>query len=109
MAIAAGLPDELFWDSTIQEVEEVLARRREQDRAEWTRAGMVAATIVNVHRPKGRPAVKPSDFFQERRAPRESDYMSVEESIRAMDAWAKSTQANPPPRPVRRQRMETPK
>lgn len=67
-------------------------RRVEQDRAATLRAGLVAATIVNVHRRKGSRLVQPGDFIRE--APKAEDYMDVETAKSFMDRWAVSTQGD---------------
>lgn len=91
MAIAAGIPDELFWRSTLGELEEILARKMEQERARYMRAALVAATIVNVNRRKGSRLVRPSDFIRVR--PRPEDYMSPEQAAKFMMRWASEQNA----------------
>lgn len=86
-AIAAGIPDELFWGLTVGEVNEVIRRRIDQERAAFLRAGLITSAIYNTHLKKGARKFKPTDFVREER--RESDYMTVEQSIKALDAWAK--------------------
>lgn len=88
-AIAAGVPNELFWEITPQELAEILKQKREQERAAYLRAGLVAATIVNVNRKRGSRMVQPSDFIRE--LPRDEDFMDVEEAVAMMDRWAKTT------------------
>lgn len=84
----AGMPDELFWRSSPQEVEAVLERRSEAERGANLRAGLVAAAIVNVFRKKGSAPSKPSDFIRERR--KESDFMTPAQAAKVMDRWAAS-------------------
>lgn len=47
------------------------------------RAGLIAATVANVHRRRGARSLKPSDFFRSR-----EDVMTVEEAVRFLDRWA---------------------
>lgn len=88
-AIIAGIPEDVFWRSSPQELEALFRARREKDREAYLRAGLVAATIVNVNRRRGARLVQPSDFIVE--PPRPEDYMGVEEAVAMMDAWANST------------------
>lgn len=86
--MAAGIPNELFWALTYQEVGAWLKQRAAYERSANLRAGLVAATIANVHRRPGSPVVKASDFI---RAPRKaSDYMSPKEAATFMQGWAQS-------------------
>lgn len=66
--MAAGVPDELYWRSTPVEVGALLdamdERESRQERAAILRAGLVASAVYNVHRKKGKPAVKPQDFIR---------------------------------------------
>lgn len=91
--MAAGIPNELFWELTPREVEEVLKRQAEEERAEYLRAGLVAATIVNVNRKKGAPMVKPGDFIRVRARP--EDYMDIKSTVNALDAWAAEMNQTP--------------
>lgn len=75
----------MFWQLTQREVAAVLKRVSERSRAADLRAGLIAATITNVHRRKGAALVHPSDFV---RGPKR--YMTVEEAETHMDRWAKS-------------------
>lgn len=85
-AHAAGISDELFWTLAPPELEAVLNRHADLERAKYLRAGLVAATIVNVNRKPGRPLVKPGDFIKER--PRPEDFMNVEQARAVLDTWA---------------------
>lgn len=87
-----GISDEEFWNSTIQEVEAVLQLHADARRDAMLRAGLIAATIVNMapFRKRGSRMLHPRDFIREPR--RDSDYMSVEESQRVLDAWARQSQ-----------------
>jgi hypothetical protein len=71
----------------------------EKEREKYLRAGLIAATIVNVNRRPGAPHVQPSDFLVEPKRP--EDYMGVQEGMAFMDQWAKATnekaEANLPP------------
>jgi hypothetical protein len=91
-AIIAGIPEDLFWRSTPQELDALFERRREKDREAYLRVGLIAATIINVNRRKGAPMVQPGDFFLEK--PREEDYMDVAEGQKAIEAWAATTNAS---------------
>jgi hypothetical protein len=77
---------------TIAEVNEVLKRKHESERAAYLRAGLIAATIINVNRRKGAKMVKPSDFIRER--PRDEDYMDATTAKKVMTQWAKQTNAS---------------
>lgn len=90
-AIAAGIPNELFWELTPREIEEVLRRRAEEDKAQLLRFGLIAATIVNVHRSKGAALVQPSDFIREK--PKPEDYMDPETAQAFLDRWARTQNA----------------
>ena len=92
MAMAVGIPHELFWELTIEEVNEVLKRENEKEKSAYLRAGLIAATIVNVHRRKGARMVKPSDFIRER--PKDEDYMDVATAKKVLGRWAKSVNAS---------------
>jgi len=86
-AMAAGVPDEVFWRLTPQELLAMFERKREAERAAFLRAGLVAATIVNVNRRPGTRAVEAADFLQESR--RAEDYMNPAEGRRFMDQWVR--------------------
>lgn len=81
----------MFWELAPPEVEAILERQNDLERARYLRAGLVAATIVNVHRKPGAPLVKPGDFIRER--PRPEDYMDVEEARVFLDRWAEMQNA----------------
>lgn len=91
LAIYSGIPNELFWELTIDEVSEVLKRRTESERALTLRAGLIAATIINVNRKKGAPLVQPHDFL-----PETEEYMSPEEARAFMDRWAEGQGGSAP-------------
>ena len=84
-----GIPNELYWDSTREEVDAIFAMKLQYDKAQNKaanlRAGLVAATLINIHRKKGTPAVKPMDFVVQKR-----QYMSPKEAVVFMDQWAKN-------------------
>lgn len=90
----AGIPNELFWELTPPEVDAVLTRRNELERAKYLRAGLIAATIVNVNKKRGAPLTKPSDFIKE--PPRPEDFMGLDEAQRFMDTWAAEQNAGAP-------------
>lgn len=81
-----GIPNELFWDSTPQELGEIFKRKQSMEKESWLRAGLIAATIINVNRRPGAALVQPGDFIREER--REEDFMSVEDATKSMDRWA---------------------
>lgn len=89
-ALAAGIPNELFWELTAPEVEAVLERRAEEERRVRLLFGLVAAQINNSS-PHRRRAVRPQDFFRER--PKPEDFMDLEEAKTFMDGWAASQNA----------------
>ena len=82
----AGISDEVFWSLSPIELDAVLIRRNDLERAKYLRAGLIAATIVNVNRKRGTPPAKPSDFIRVR--PRPEDFMRVDEARRVLDGWA---------------------
>ncbi len=84
MAIAVGIPDALYWDMTPDEFEAVLKEVTFNNRQANLRAGLIAATIVNMspHR-RRRRAVQPSDFLAKPRM-----HMTPEEGQKAMRRWA---------------------
>lgn len=75
----------------MQEVKAVLDHQRELERGAYLRAGLVAATIVNVNRKPGAPMVTPEDFLRSEPSP--EDYMDVDTAIRYMDRWAQMQNA----------------
>lgn len=87
-AIASGIPNELYWSCTPQEIGALLDAVRDRERHATLRAALVAATIVNVNRKMGARLVQPQDFLLE--IPKPEDYMSIEEAQGSMDSWAKS-------------------
>lgn len=91
LAIYSGIPNELFWESTLDEVAAVLKRRTEAERALTLRAGLIAATIINVNRKKGAPLVQPHDFL-----PETEEFLTPEEARAFMDRWAEGQGATPP-------------
>lgn len=68
------------------EVEAVLEIHSRLERAKYLRAGLIAATYINMHRKPGAPMVKPGDFIRER--PKPEDFMDVETARRVLDKWA---------------------
>ena len=87
--MAAGIPNDLYWELTLQEVGAVLRRVVEQERAANLRAGLIAATIINAspYKPKGR-FVRPTDFLAERQ------HMTAEEGQLFMDSWSTAQNAD---------------
>lgn len=56
-------------------------------RQDWLRAGLVTATIANVHRKKGKPAIKPEDCIpKEIEAPKPVRKQTQDEMIAARDS-----------------------
>lgn len=91
MWIAAGLSDEVYWRLTYEEVGAVLKQRQEEAKRADLRAGVIAATVANVHRSKGQRAFQPQDFLM---VSRERQYMTPQEGARTMQRWAKSVNKN---------------
>lgn len=90
--MAAGIPDELFWGLDLHELRKLLERLRLVRREAYLRAGLVAATIVNVHRRRGAGLVHPQDFLRER--PRPQDYMDPAAAVQFMNRWAQQHNAS---------------
>ncbi|GAF67928.1 unnamed protein product [marine sediment metagenome] len=88
-----GMPNELYWDSTREEVDAVFRQRADydaaQNKAANLRAGLVAATLINIYRKPGARTVKPSDFVVQER-----QYMSPKEGRTFMDRWAATENAD---------------
>lgn len=93
-----GVPDQLFWRSLPSEIATVL---REWDRIEAGReraaalnSGLVASTLLNLHRKKGGKVWKPSDFIRDPAEPDdEPERMTVEEASAMLGNWAASINA----------------
>ena len=66
----------------------MLERRNDLEMAAYTRAGLIAATIVNVYRKPGSPMARPSDFIRTSRRKAE-DYMDVATAQMFLDGWVK--------------------
>lgn len=93
-SVAAGIPDELFWDLTLPETEDLLVELAGRDRAlrreRNMRAGVIAATIVNTTPRRSRRIFEWTDFFPEYEA--EFSYTDTPEGLRAaLLAWAEQT------------------
>lgn len=73
-----------------------MERLRLVRREAYLRAGLIAATIVNVQRRKGAPLIHPQDFLRER--PRPQDYMDVKTAVQFMNRWATFHNASLRPR-----------
>ena len=84
-AMAAGISNEVYWSLTVREVKAVLKSIAEQNKQADLRAGLVAATIANVHRRKGSRLVQPQDFLRQPKR-----FMELDEAVRHMDRWARS-------------------
>jgi hypothetical protein len=76
----------VFWASSPRELEVLFKSYKERDRQSFLRAGLIAATIVNVNRRKGTALVQPGDFLRE--APRAEDYLDADAARAMMDGWA---------------------
>lgn len=63
----------------------MIKQKAEQDRAATLRAGLIAATILNVNRRKGTPLVQPQDFLAEN-----DEWLTPEQAAEFMDKWAAS-------------------
>lgn len=91
-AIAAGVPDELYWQLTPPEIrallEELAEREARQERNAALRAGLVAAAIYNVHRRKGTQALKPEDFVRPERE--RVKILPAAEMAKRLQAWAEA-------------------
>jgi len=90
-AIIAGIPDELYWELTYEEIGAVLKQFAALERAANLRAGLIAAVYVNMHRRKGKRLIQPAEFL--RGGPR--THMSVEDARTFMDSWAQGVNENP--------------
>jgi hypothetical protein len=58
-----------FWALTPADVVLAMDAHDRRERAAYWRAGLVAATVANVHREKGRKAFDPEDFIPRRAEP----------------------------------------
>jgi len=85
------MSDELYWDSTQEEVSAVLDHVALMEKQANLRAGLVAAVITNVHRKKGSRIVQPAEFLKGPRV-----QMAVEEAMQFMDNWAEGINAQEP-------------
>lgn len=89
--VAAGIPDEVYWRSTPEELtallEELDKRETRLKREADLRAGLIAAELHNTQpfRRPGARRLRPSDFIRE--PPKK---LSPEEVYKAMSSWAKS-------------------
>lgn len=77
----------MFWHLDFREIgsvfrERAAIRQAKQD-AMNLGFGLVAATLVNIHRKKGTRPVQPSDFFA---GPEER--LTVNEAVEFLDRWA---------------------
>lgn len=82
----------MFWELTPRETEAILERHKEAERREYLRAGLIAATVVNVNRRKGAKLIRPEDFLRE--LPKPEDFMDPEEAVTFMDRWATQQQGD---------------
>lgn len=66
-SLAHGVDDSVFWASTPSEVRVLLDAyatvEQRRQRADYQRAGLIAAAVYNVHRKKGTPKLNPMDFW----------------------------------------------
>jgi len=89
--MAIGIPDSLFWDLTLREIEAVVLRHREFQRFSAKRSALITAAVYNVHRKPGTAFFHAEDFLRQERT--EEDYASVEESARMLNVWARQINA----------------
>lgn len=85
LALHVGIPNELFWELAIPEIEAVVDLYLEHERAETLRAGLIAATVHNANRRPGTPAAHAHDYLPQKRV-----YMTPEEGAEAMNKWAEA-------------------
>lgn len=85
LSLTSGIPNELFWDLSLPEIEAVIDCRVEDARAATLRAGLIAATILNVNRRKGASLVQATDFVREK-----DEFLDPEQAAEFMDRWAQS-------------------
>lgn len=85
------MPDELYWNLTLREVETLVDRHVDESRNAARRTAAVIAAIYNVHRKPGSRAFKAADFIKE--PPREEDFMTVDETRSLFNRWAKAINA----------------
>lgn len=83
-----GLSEQEFWEMAPQVFEALSKQWMQGEERKNLRAGLIAATIVNVQ-PGRKRAVKPSDFFRQRReAP--IDTQDLKQILTAISSWRKS-------------------
>ena len=80
------LTEPVFLGLTPRLIEALLRRRDLELQLADQRAGVVAAVLANIHATKGR-SFEPADFFPSL-GEVDGGYMSPEESVMAMKAWA---------------------
>lgn len=73
------------------EIKAVLKERADQERHANLRAGLIAATIMNVRRKRGASLVKASDFLKEPAT--DENRMSPKEAGNFMDQWMRRQNA----------------
>lgn len=94
MSVAAGVPDELFWRSTKEEVgallREIGERRKADHEALRFNAGIIAAAVYNnnANRKRSNRTIRASEFMPPK--PRKVDHS---EFYAMMSGWAKSHNA----------------
>lgn len=86
-AVAAGVDDDLFWDTTPTEtalvLREIEKREMEREKSAILRAGLITAATYNVHRKKGARALQPKDFIRE-----PTRVLTPDQMEKVLDRWA---------------------
>lgn len=88
--MAAGLSEDVFWNSTAKEIAAVLQEVRQQEDNANRRAALIAAQITNANPYRKGPPVRVEDFLVSRGR---DQYMSVEEGSKHMKQWMKQMNA----------------
>jgi len=63
VALSSGLLPEQFWDMTFREVSYFTSSVLENEKLEWRRHSYLLSILANQNRGKGKPAIKPDDFY----------------------------------------------
>jgi len=86
LARVRGIGSAEFWGLTFREFRAILDRFAEIEDRDFLRAGIVAATIANVHRGPNQDPFTPADFMPGGRQPEQMDGEKMLEKIRAVNA-----------------------